>query len=228
MKALRFFSVGIVVGLSAIICFSVLAALPSVPAGSPQSAGDSPAKSTVVYVSNFDLDVLPLKNANKAPVPAPAGAADQADAVAQARRLVDLVSTSLVAALRDAGYTAQRLRPGATRPEHGVQVRGVFTEVDEENYWRRAVIRSGSDSGRMQLIVVVGNLAREEQVFYEIAPLPGNEDKPGAVITLSPYVPMARFDIDKDAADGQIKKAATRMVVDLTALLDANPAATSQ
>jgi hypothetical protein len=80
----------------------------------------------------------------------------------------------------------------------------------------------------MQALVAVANLAKPEQALYEIAQLPGNDDRPGAVITLSPYVPLTKFDLGKDANEDAFQKVAPRIVADLTALLNANPAALSQ
>jgi len=144
-----------------------------------------------------------------------------------ASRLVELMSTKLVAALRKAGYKAVRMQPGDVRPDIGVSIRGLFAEIDSENRWRRAVIRTPADSGKMQALVSIANLAKPDQALYEIANLPGNE-KPGAVITLSAYVPLAKFDLSKDANDGVFKSIAARIVNDLTALLNANPSALSQ
>lgn len=194
-----------------------------------EQTASSLAPKPTVYVSDFDLDVVPGKFN-----PPPANQANQAagkkeeDPKKLASHLVDLVSTSLVVALREAGYSAQRLPRDQGRPSGGMQIRGIFAEVDKENHWRRAVIRSGSDTGKMQLLVSVANLARPEQALYEIAPLPGNENKPGAVITLSPYVPLEKFEINKDSGDDLIKKTASRVVADLSALLNANPAAVPQ
>jgi hypothetical protein len=142
-----------------------------------------------------------------------------------AARLVDTLSASLVEALQEAGYSAQRLGRNAGRPDSGVQIRGLFAEIDKENHWRRGVIRTASDSGKFQLLVSVANLTKPEQALYEIAPLPGNENKPGAVITLSSYVPLEKFEIDKDINEDQIKKSAARVVSDLDKLIQANPAA---
>jgi len=77
-------------------------------------------------------------------------------------------------------------------------------------------------------VVSVANLAKPDQALYEIANLPGNENKPGAVITLSPYVPLTKFDVSKDADEVVFKSIAARIVNDLTALLNANPSAISQ
>jgi hypothetical protein len=48
------------------------------------------------------------------------------------------------------------------------------------------------------------------------------------VITLSPYVPLAKFDFDKEAPDDAFQKTAAHIVNDVTVLLNANPAAVSQ
>ncbi|HXN53296.1 MAG TPA: DUF4410 domain-containing protein [Candidatus Acidoferrum sp.] len=190
----------------------------SAAAKGPQTP-TSPPKPTV-YVSDFEIDVLPSPQSG-APKP-------EEDPGKQASRLVELMSTKLVAALQKAGYTAVRMHAGDARPDSGVQIRGLFAEVDNENHWRRAVIRTATDSGKMEALVAVANLAKPEQALYEIAHLPGNEPKPGAVITLSPYVPLTKFDLSKDANEDVFQKIAPRIVNDLTDLLNANPLAIPQ
>jgi hypothetical protein len=121
------------------------------------------------------------------------------------------------------------MREGDARPDKGAAIRGLFAEVDDENHWRRALIRTATDSGKMEALVAVANLARPDQALYEIAPLPGNDNNiPGAVITLSPYVPLAKFDLSKDAKEDVFQRIAPRVVDALTALLDANPSAISE
>jgi Domain of unknown function (DUF4410) len=166
-----------------------------------------------VYVSDFEIDVLPANSVNK----------PEEDPHKQATRLVELMSTWIVASLQKAGYGATRMQRGDSRPDSGVGIRGLFAEVDDENRWRRAIIRTAADSGKMQALVAVANLAKPEQALYEIAPLPGNEDKPGAVITLSPYVPLTKYELSKDANEDVFKAIAPRVVNDLTDLLQRNP-----
>jgi hypothetical protein len=173
---------------------------------------DTPPKPSV-YVSDFEIDVLPAN-----PVNTP-----DDDPHKQASQLVELMSTKLVAALRKAGYTATRIRPGDPRPETGAGIRGLFAEVDNENHWRKAVIHTIDDSGPMEALVAVANLAKPDQALYEIAPLPGNEPGPGAVITLSPYVPLTKYDLGKDADEKDFQQIAPRVVKDLTDLLQSNP-----
>jgi hypothetical protein len=172
-----------------------------------------------VYVSDFLIDVLPPQSRTQKP---------EDNAQKLAGRLVELMAGTLVAALQKGGYTATRLHAGDRRPDDGVQIRGLFAEVDSENHWRRAVIRSATDSGKMEALVAVANLAKPDQALYEIAHLPGNEDKPGAVITLSPYVPLTKFDLSKDADENAFKGIAQRVVKDLTDLLNRNPYAVPQ
>ncbi len=230
MKAVHFVApLGLAVALAAAVSMQEAAVDASV-ASPPQI--DATSDEPPVYVSDFGLDVLPANadpnTSTATPPPAPQAAAKQAEeARKQASRLVDRMAANLVLALQKAGYTAVRLRPGDARPDHGLRIRGLFAEVDDQNQWRRAVIRSGSDSGKIQVLVSVANLAKPDQALYEIAHLPGNESKPGAVITLSPYVPLAKFDLEKDAPEEAFQKTAARIVNDVTALLDANPAAAS-
>jgi Domain of unknown function (DUF4410) len=198
----------------------------STTAKGPQTA--TSAKPTV-YVSDFEIDVVASESGNGTDAAPQARArAPEDDPRILASRLVELMSTKLVAALRKAGYTAVRMRAGAARPDSGVWIRGLFAEIDSENHWRRAVIRTATDSGKMQALVSVANLAKPNQALYEIANVPGNENKPGAMITLSPYVPLMKFDLRKDANEDVFKGIAPRIVNDLTALLDANPSAMSQ
>lgn len=181
--------------------------------------GNTSADKPAVYVADFEIDVQPPA----AGVPKP-----EDDPRKQASRLVETMSTRVVAALQKAGYTATRLHHGDARPESGVRIGGLFAEVDKENHWRRAVIRTAADSGKIEALVSVANLSKPEQKLYEIAQLKGNEDKPGAVITLSPYVPLTKYELGKDATDDDFQKIAAKIVSDLTALLNANPAAMAQ
>lgn len=132
-----------------------VAAMPARPSQDAEPSANAPAPGKgPVYVADFELDVVPLSPGQR-PVqtvnPSPPGttAEPPPDPVELARHLVDTMAIKLVAALRKAGYPAERLRPGDGRPNTGVQIRGLFAEVDSQNHWKRAVIRSGSDKGKM-------------------------------------------------------------------------------
>jgi Domain of unknown function (DUF4410) len=229
MKAVDLASLGLLVTL-AVALFVLDAPIAATPASPRQisATSDKPP----VYVCDFGLDVLPSNADHNTPAltPPPAsqsGTKEAEEARKQASRLVDQMASNLVLALRKAGYNAVRLRPGDARPDHGLRIRGLFAEVDNQNHWRRAAIRSGSDTGKIQVLVSVADLNKPDQALYEIANLPGNANEPGAVITLSPYVPLATFALEKDAPEEAFQKTAARIVSDLTALLNANPAAGS-
>jgi hypothetical protein len=232
--------------MRAILCAGLLAGVLLTSKGSRlgfadvQAAGGSQTSTSdtkpTVYVSDFEIDVAPrISGAGNKP---PSGSGfialqsgrqnPEEETRKRASQLVDWMSTKVMVALQKAGYPAVRMHRGDARPDSGVQIRGLFAEVDSENHWRRAVIHSADDAGKMQALVAVANLSKPEQALYEFAPLPGNEPGPGAVITLSPYVPLTRFDLSKDANEDAFQKIAPRIVDDLTALLNANPTAISK
>jgi hypothetical protein len=195
-------------------------------AAQQQSADGSAAKSKIVYVSDFELDAASAKGQKNAPggSTAPADAKKEDGAAEQASKLVDLMSLTLVKELERAGFRARRLRPGEVRPEEGVGIRGVFAETDEQNRLRRAVFGDGSGVGKMELFVGVSNLARPEQALYAVAD-PKSEGKPGAVITVSSYAPVAKFDMEKNVTEKSLRDTVSSIVADLTLLLNANIAA---
>jgi Domain of unknown function (DUF4410) len=223
MRVFRFVAV-----VLAIACFPFAsrAQEDSKPAAAAPQTAD---KTKVVYVSDFELDALGSQEQKNPPAgtTAPAAATDakkEDSAPEQASKLVDFMSVTLVKELQKAGYTARRLRPGEARPAEGVGIHGVFAEPDEQNRLRRAVVGEGPGVGKMELFVGVSNLARPEQALYAVAD-PKSENKPGAVITVSSYAPVAKFEMEKNATEKTVKDTASTIVADLTQLLNANSAA---
>ncbi len=192
-------------------------------------------KSKIVYVSDFELDAVEANGKLQKSVPAaPPSAATQFDPkreqgpVEQAGRLVDFMSTTLVKELERAGFSAHRLRPGDTRPTDGIRISGIFGEPDGQNRLRRAVVGTISGDGKMSLFVGISNLSRPEQAFYAAAEPSGSDNKAGAVITVSSYAPVAKFEIEKSTTEKAVKDTATVIVADLSALLGANIVALTQ
>jgi len=226
------------------------------------------AGSKIVYVSDFELDVVrrraeknssraaavetaPEQASGAAPAaasassnatptssssktsrsPASARPADsQTDDTAseRANALVTAMSENLLGTLGKAGYTVHRFRPGQALPQAGLRIRGVFAEPDEGNRIRRLLVGSDSTAPKMLLYVGVDDLARPEQPLYELAKPPINDGKHGPVITVTSYSPVARFEMDKNSSDDDIKKITGDIVADLNALLRANPTLASQ
>jgi hypothetical protein len=146
---------------------------------------------------------------------------------AQAAKLVDLASTTLVKVLEQEGYSARRLRNGASPPDSGVVLRGVFAQVDANSGLRRAVIGGLATDAKMQLFVGIGNLARPEQPVYAVdSPQPA--DNIGTLISVSVYAPVGRYELDRDPSEELLKRTAISIAGDLTRLLNANPLALQQ
>jgi hypothetical protein len=163
--------------------------------------------------------------------PAPLRPADsQTDDTAseRANALVTAMSENLLRTLGRAGYTVRRVRAGEALPQAGLRIRGVFAEADEQNRIRRLLVGSDSPTPKVLLYVGVDDLARPEQPLYELAKPPSNDGKHGPVISVTAYSPVARFEMDKNPSDDDIKKITGDIVADLNALLRANPTLASQ
>ncbi len=140
----------------------------------------------------------------------------ESDPVEQARRLVDLLARSLVADLTEAAIPAQRVVPGAPLPADGWLLHGVFVEVDEGNRLRRAVIGFGSGGTEMQVMVGVDDLARTPRAPFIIFGTVTDPSKlPGAVVALNPYMAAAKFVLEKNATDRDVKHTSKEIVNEL-------------
>jgi hypothetical protein len=208
---------------------------PAQPNAQQPAATPAPDKSKIVYVSDFELDAMDANGKLEKSVPAiPPSTAAQLDPkreqgpVEKAGRLVDFMSATLVKELEKAGYSAHRLRPGETRPTDGIRISGIFGEPDEQNRLRRAVMGTITGDGKMALFVGISNLARPDQALYAAADPRTGENKAGATITVSSYAPVAKFEIEKNTTEKQVKDTATGIVADLSALLSANVVALTQ
>jgi hypothetical protein len=182
----------------------------------PQSAPPLTfSKGTVIYVSDFELDAQNV-NVDKG---GPVGEVrpgilerprkrEQRDPEAQAKKLVDTMAKSLVEDLQKAGYKAQRLAAGEAQPSSGAWVHGIFTEVDEGNQRRRAVLGFGAGEAKMTLYVTLTDLAHPDIALYNVAKDDNSGKKIGAVVTMNPYVAAAKFVMEKNAPEKTVKKTA--------------------
>ena len=255
---MAFFRSILSVPLIACSVFAMSGALrtPSVASGSePQSAVTAPSGSLMIYVSDFDLDVLQRKPTGRTPrrnPPATPGSTSSASAASskkanssysssgasrspsspddskeitpadQANALVNTVSESLIRALHEAGYQAQRLPAGTALPKLGLRLRGVFAEADESNRARRLLIGGEPVSPTILLFVGVNNLSRPEQPLYVLADPPYPDPRHGPVITVTSYAPAARFELSREPSDEELNKMSRQIAADLTALLGSN------
>ncbi|HXY24152.1 MAG TPA: DUF4410 domain-containing protein [Candidatus Acidoferrum sp.] len=206
------------------------------------------AKAVLVYVSDFDLDIALGKvtardsslnssnssatNSSERNASAPkrsSGASTstqkQDTPAEQANILVNGMSEVLRATLQKAGYKVLRLRAGEARPSIGIQIRGVFAEADEQNRVRRLLVGGRATSPTMLLFVGVNNLERPEQPLYGLLNSSTEDQKYGPLITITPYAPVSRFELDKTPTDEELRRVAEQIAANLTALLNANPTA---
>ena len=187
----------------------------------PQS-GDSSATSVPILVSDFELfSVAPPPNSPRTPA-----------APAQSQQTKKAAPTSVepevpaVQARRLSGYTTRRAR-GATLPK-GAWLRGVFAEPDEKNCIRRTLLGGASVNPKFFLYVGIFNLARPDQPLYQLAAGQPGGSQFGPVITLNNYIPLAKYELDKNPTEEDVRKVSTQIAASLTALLAANPGAFAQ
>ena len=178
----------------------------------------APDKSKTIYVADFELDAQ-----NVQPDEAPSGRIrgngplrratghGTGDAAQQAQHIVNLMADSLVSDFEKAGYIAQRVAPGSESIGAGYLVKGVFTEVDQGNRVRRAVIGFGAGQVNMQLYVNVSDAAHPQENLYTLDKDDTSGKKPGAVITMNPIVAGAKFVMEKNASDKVVKKTAKQI-----------------
>ena len=170
-----------------------------------------------VYVRDFDLDAQNVQvdkgvgGQIRPGIIERASKREQTDPNAQAKKLVDTMSKRLVDDLHEAGYRAQRLGPKDPTATSGALVTGVFTEVDEGNRVHRALIGFGSGSAKMDLYVTMSDLASPQKPLYNLTQEDTSGKKPGAAITLNPYVAAAKFAMEKNAPEKTVKKTASEI-----------------
>lgn len=185
-----------------------------------QLGAASTERPSVVYVSDFELDTSNIRSERGVlpppPPPPPLGLPRPPGApvepAVRARQLVDLMSSSLVKDLADRGVTARRLGKQEALPADGWLIRGVFTQVQEGNQLRRAVVGFSAGQTQLQALVAVDDLTRgAPKRMYEVDTSADSGNLPGGVITLNPYVTAARFVLADGDLDRNVKQTAQQI-----------------
>lgn len=179
-------------------------------------------KDMTIYVSDFELDAQDVQvdqgsaaGQRRPGVLERPQKKEQQNPETQKKKLVDTLSQSIVADLQKAGYKAQRLMPRDATPEVGALVHGVFTQADEGNRLHRALIGFGSGQATMQLFVTVTDLASPQKPLYEASEKGASKDRPGAAISMNPYLAAAKFVMEKNAPEKAIKSTAAIISKDI-------------
>lgn len=186
------------------------------PAGLPKTiyVADFALESEHVDTDQGNRGVLPGRRLKKLgqQLPEPMVHSNPAE---QARKIINTMSQSLVKDLKEKGFIAQRLPSSQTvLPREGWLLQGVFTEVDQGNRIKRAVIGFGRGATRMQAQVAVSNLASENPKvpFIVFGTVKSPKKMPGAVATMNPYVAAAKFVMEKNASEKDVRKTAEQIV----------------
>jgi hypothetical protein len=225
--------------MRALFCVAALVSLGLMQGHAQPRPTDSPAYKVPVFVSDFELYSAapkPVRNQRPAaptdkPKPAvPLVYSDTDQPSDQARRFVDFFAATLVRTLQKKGFSTMHTQDN--NGQTGALLRGVFAESDPENHIRRAILGAGSTNARFLLYVGVFNLARDPQPLYQLAdPQPsGTEYGPvtyGPVITPNNFIPLAKYEIDKNPTEEDVQKICNQIAASLVGLLETNPSAFS-
>jgi hypothetical protein len=175
------------------------------------------APPSVIYIQDFDLGydatqqdsgdggrilgrVLPRKSQRN-------------DPQRKARQLVELMSDSLAKGFAAKGIDARRCIPGTPLPGDGWLIRGVFTEIDQGRRVIRATIGFGAGASEMELYVSISDLAGNPDAPFIVFGTEKDPGKmPGAIVTMNPYVAAAKFVMQKNASEKDVKKTAAQIV----------------
>lgn len=184
-----------------------------------------------VYVADFSLDLQDFQSDTGVRGALPGGLVDGAlgqigqrlpqplattDPAAKARVIVQTMAEALVGDLRERGIPAVRLQ-GEPLPHDGWLVSGQFMEVDEGNRLRRSALGFGQGASMMEVHVGISDLSGPTPTvpFVEFGAVKQAGGKPGAAVTLNPYVAAAKFVMEKNASEKDTRKTASEIAVEL-------------
>jgi hypothetical protein len=111
------------------------------------------------------------------------------------------------------GVEARRVVTTVPLPGEGWLIRGIFTEIDSGNRIKRATIGFGSGATKMEVYVTVSDLSKNADAPFLVFGTEKDPGKmPGAVVTMNPYVAAAKFVMEKNASEKDVKKTAAQIV----------------
>ena len=210
--------------------------------GRHEIGGATIGKPMTSYVCDFDLDAANIKSEpgmlpSPPKLPGPLGdvlppmPGTTKDPQKLARQLVDEMSASLVKDFTKAGLNARRLTPSAPLPASGWLVRGVFTDVNQGNQLRRAVIGFGMGKTDLQVLVDVNDLTQgTPKRFYELNTTADSGKAPGAgpTIVLGPAGVAARYVIAGKDLDRNVKQTASKIAAEVVQRTKQTPGTLAQ
>lgn len=196
-----------------------------------------PALPKTLYVADFRLDTADFQGDQGVRGALPGGLQQRVaglgtslptplatgDPAAAAQRIVTVLAEDIATGLRAQKVPAQRLGPAADPlPQEGWLVSGVFTEVDEGNRIRRAVLGLGQGATQMAVQVGLSDLTSRDPraAFAVFGTIKNPSHLPGAAVTLNPYVAAAKFVMERNATSEDVQATAQRIVTELLKFWD--------
>lgn len=184
-----------------------------------------------VYVADFSLDLQDFQGDAGVRGALPGGLGDGAlgqigqrlpqplattDPAAKVRVIVQTMAEALVGDLREQGIPAVRLQ-GEPLPHDGWLVSGQFMEVNEGNRLRRSALGFGQGASMMEVHVGISDLSGPTPTvpFVEFGAVKQAGEKPGAAVTLNPYVAAAKFVMEKNASEKDTRRTAGEIAAEL-------------
>jgi hypothetical protein len=187
-------------------------------AGQPSTIS-SAVQSKVIYVTDFALDASKSENAS-----GQSQSGTTSKQAARTKKLVGLMSKSLVAELNKAGFAAHRASPGEM-PTSGLLLSGTFTQLEQGSGMRRAFIGFGSGATHVDVSAKLVDISQPGISMYEFSTNQSSGKKPGAVIAPSPVVAGVKLIITKNAPEKTVRKGAHQIALELAKQLTSTVAA---
>jgi len=187
------------------------------------SAGqsDAPPRGVAVYVRDFEISVAP------ATAPDPPSAAytnkPKEDLELRSRQVQDHFAENTCRNLAKAGVLVFAETSAAAE-------RNPCWRACSQNQIKRTGFggrcwAAGHRGTKLTLYVGVFDQKSVSQPLYIEAPVQEADSTYGPVITLNAYIPMAKYEIEKDITEQNVRSICAQIAADLTALLRRNPAA---
>lgn len=202
---------------------------------SPQPVSYAVPPPKTFYVSDFYIDPAQIRNQTLleggGPVRSRLAELRGDDPASKARKLVRVLSDSIVTGLNDTGLHAEALRGQAawTRdvvpanvdlPKDGWLVGGWFTKVDEGNRAMQATVGFEMGAEQVEIQVVVSDLAHDpREPFLFSGSETGPHRMPGGLVARNPYAMAARYVLARGATERDVKKQGAAIVQNLVEYL---------
>lgn len=221
--------------------------LVAAPGGEGMTATNARPRPSVIYISDFYLDPDSLHAAPRlarkdgivgSRLDRVRGTAEELrgdDPASRARKLIQVLSETIVKELNQAGLRAEyapnraglrkEFHPAdATLPGAGWLVGGWFVNVQENNPAVEATVGFGKGAGEVEIAVVVYDLAQDPRnPFLYIGTETGQRVKPGALVTMNPYAMGAKFLLARGATEKDVKQQGKAIARNLVQFINQGP-----